>query len=55
MKVYIPGASNDNTALVGAVINATTSPNGFRGGHNLHKLTLGNTTLTMPVFPPSCQ
>ncbi|MDQ3012209.1 MAG: DUF11 domain-containing protein [Acidobacteriota bacterium] len=42
-------------AIVGAAINATTNTNGFRGGHNLHKLTLGTTSLVMPVFAPSCQ
>src|SRR5262249_15657011 len=55
LKIYVPGTSNDNTGMVGSVINATTNAAGFRGGHNLHILTLGSTSLVMPVFPPSCQ
>lgn len=50
-----PGTANDS-ALIGAVINTNPNANGFKGGHNLHKLTLNaSVTLTMPVFPPSCQ
>lgn len=49
------GLANEG-GLVGATINANPNSNGFRGGHNLHKLTLNPAvTLTMPVFPPSCQ
>jgi hypothetical protein len=50
------------------MIVATNNPNGFSGGHNLHKLTLhpgvvntvvGNIVFAsivyqVPVFPPSC-
>ncbi len=51
LKVGLPSEG----AIVGATLNFTTNTNGFKGGHNLHKLTLGTTSLTMPVFPPSCQ
>ncbi len=46
--------------LLGAVINhnpnAGTAAGAFRGGRNLHKLTLspGPNTYTIPVFPPAC-
>jgi hypothetical protein len=45
--------------IIGAAINADTTnganPNVFKQGHNLHKLTLTNTTVfTIPVFPPPC-
>ncbi|MEP7273167.1 MAG: hypothetical protein ABI882_16830, partial [Acidobacteriota bacterium] len=51
-------ATND-FGIVGAVINqnanAGTSAGAFRGGHNLHKLTLtAAASWTIPVFPPSC-
>jgi uncharacterized repeat protein (TIGR01451 family) len=49
-KIWLP---NDG-AILGATINNTTNTNGYRGGHNMHKLTLGTTSLTMPVFPPGC-
>ncbi len=41
--------------LVGAAINQNSLSVGYRGGHNLHKITLGNTSLTIPIFAPSCQ
>jgi hypothetical protein len=45
-------------AISGAAINANpnagTQANAFNQGHNLHKLTLTTTTLTVPVFPPGC-
>lgn len=52
-------SQNGGVGIVGAVINADSSggvnTNVFKGGHNLHKLTLTNTTVfTIPVFPPSC-
>src|SRR5262249_6344781 len=54
LKIY----SQDTVALLGAAINvnanAGTSDSAFNGGHNLHHLTLQSTTLTLPVFPPSC-
>jgi len=55
LKIGKPDAAAPNEgAIVGAVI--TANQNGFRGGHNLHKLTLDRaSTLTMPVFAPSCQ
>lgn len=54
MKLWI-GTTSDEAALVGATINANSTIDGYRGGHNLHKLTLGSATLTIPLFPPSCQ
>ncbi len=54
MKFWI-NTTGDEAALTGATINANPNPGGFRGGHNLHKLTLGSATLTMPLLPPSCQ
>ena len=42
--------------IVGAVLNSPTSQTAYRGGRNFHKLTLSSSaTLTIPVFPPSCQ
>lgn len=46
-------------AVLGAALNfnanAATTSNAFNQGHNLHKLTLTTTTtLTVPIFPPSC-
>jgi hypothetical protein len=44
--------------ILGAIIN--TNPNSaanagaFSGGRNLHALTLSSSSLTIPVFPPSC-
>ena len=48
-----------DAGLLGSVLNrnanATSAPNAFVGGHNLHKLTLSaSNTVTVPVFPPSC-
>ncbi|MBI1762845.1 MAG: hypothetical protein HYR56_15550 [Acidobacteria bacterium] len=46
--------------ILGTVINfnasANAQANAFNGGRNMHKLTLttGTTTVTLPVFPPSC-
>ncbi len=54
MKLWLNTSSAD-TALVGATINSSSNTNGYRGGHNLHKLTLGSASLTIPLFPPSCQ
>src|SRR5262249_51940498 len=43
------------TPILGAVINFNPNASGFNGGHNLHKLTLVNSTsMTIPVFPPGC-
>jgi hypothetical protein len=52
-------ASGDE-AIVGAVLNrnpaARTTSGAFEGGHPLHTLTLTNSaSLTIPVFPPTCQ
>jgi hypothetical protein len=48
----------DNVPLLGAVINlnasASSSATAFSEGHNLHKLRLTNSSITIPVFPPSC-
>jgi len=52
MKLWVDTTS-DQVALVGATINA--NPDGYKGGHNLHKLTLGSASLTIPIFPPGCQ
>jgi hypothetical protein len=51
--------SADNAAIMGAVINrndnVASSPNAFKGGHNLHVLRLNERVIvTVPVFPPSC-
>jgi hypothetical protein len=54
IKFWINSSSNE-AALVGALINANPNPTGFRGGRNLHKLTLGSATLTIPLLAPSCQ
>jgi hypothetical protein len=45
--------------ILGAAINlnpnAASSAGAFNGGHNLHHLTLNNTSnYIVPVFPPSC-
>ncbi len=44
--------------LLGAVINlnqaANASPGAFNMGHNLHKLRLTNSSITIPIFPPNC-
>lgn len=55
MKLWLNTTSEAEVALVGATINASSNNSGFRGGHNLHKLTLGSATLTIPIFAPSCQ
>ncbi|QQS46176.1 MAG: hypothetical protein IPM66_20025 [Acidobacteriota bacterium] len=57
MKLYVPGGS---VAILGSMINynmnAGTQSNAFSGGSNLHKLSLvPSTSLTIPVFPPSCR
>ncbi|MDX2034803.1 MAG: SdrD B-like domain-containing protein [Blastocatellia bacterium] len=42
-------------AMFNANANAATSSSAFTGGHGLHALTLQpSTSLTIPVFPPSC-
>lgn len=57
MKLYNLTADN---GILGSVINfnasANAQANAFNGGRNMHKLTLttGTTTVTVPVFPPSC-
>jgi uncharacterized repeat protein (TIGR01451 family) len=55
MKLWLNTTSNAEAGLVGATINASANNSGYRGGHNLHKLTLGNASLTIPIFAPSCQ
>jgi uncharacterized repeat protein (TIGR01451 family) len=54
MKFWINTPSNE-AALIGATINANPNSSGYNGGHNLHKLTLGSATLTIPLYAPSCQ
>ncbi len=45
--------------LLGVMINynpaAASSSTVFNGGHNLHKLRLTNSKITIPVFPTSCR
>jgi hypothetical protein len=67
-ETYIPagrsgwmkiGAQSGTIGILGAMINANAnaaaSASAFNGGHNLHKLTLvPSTSLTIPIFPPSC-
>ena len=48
------GLQNEG-AMVGAMINTTSNLSGYRGGHNLHILTLGTTSLTIPIIAPPCQ
>ncbi|MBS1789327.1 MAG: DUF11 domain-containing protein [Acidobacteria bacterium] len=58
LKVGLATSLGDSGAIVGAVLNTTSASNlsGYRGGRNFHKLTLSQTaSLTIPVFPPSCQ
>jgi len=49
-----------DVGILGSVINfnasANAQANAFNGGRNMHKLTLttGTTTVTVPLFPPSC-
>ncbi len=57
MKLY---STTGNAALLGSMINfnpnAGSQSNAFNGGSNLHKLSLvPSTSLTIPVFPPSCR
>lgn len=55
LKVGMSGSS-ESGAIVGAVLNVPSTTTGYRGGRNFHKLTLSqNASLTIPVFPPSCQ
>jgi len=54
MKFY---GLNDTIGLSGAVLidSLFDGPSAHNGGHNLHTLTLATTSsLTVPVFPPSC-
>ncbi len=52
---WVKLALQNEGAMVGVMINANPNPNGLRGGHNLHMLTLGNTSLTIPLIAPPCQ
>jgi uncharacterized repeat protein (TIGR01451 family) len=54
VKLWASGQGTDG-GLIGATITNNPNPNGFNGGHNLHKVTLGTASLTIPVYPPSCQ
>ncbi|MGH9836890.1 MAG: hypothetical protein ACREBD_12945 [Blastocatellia bacterium] len=42
--------------LLGAMINLNRSvaPAAFNQGHNLHKLRLTNSSISIPIFPPNC-
>jgi hypothetical protein len=53
MKLWINTTSE--AALVGSIINLNAAGSGYPGGRNLHKITIGPTSLTIPLFPPSCQ
>jgi uncharacterized repeat protein (TIGR01451 family) len=48
------GLQNEG-AMVGVALNTSTNPHGDRGGHNLHILTLGKTSITIPLLAPPCQ
>ena len=49
-------SAQDNTfALVGLRMSRNLNPRSFNGGSNLHKLTVGPTSLTIPVIVPTCQ
>ncbi len=51
-------SASSGNGMTGAIINAAQSGSTdtvFTGGHNLHKLTLSNSTVfTMPIFPAGC-
>jgi hypothetical protein len=47
-------SSSVGVPLVGAVINRGDGAAAFRGGHNLHHLTLAVTSLIIPIFPSNC-
>ncbi len=57
-------ADSPAVGLLGAVFNANASAaqanNAFNGAHNMHALTLNNSSgvstpgITIPIFPPSC-
>jgi uncharacterized repeat protein (TIGR01451 family) len=53
MKIF-PSDRQGRGGFVGASINANPNQSGFTGGHNLHKLTLGPTSLIIPITPPDC-
>ncbi len=55
MKLFVP-PPNNGPAILGAVINANSLPNGIINcGRNLHHLTLApSATLIIPVLPPVC-
>lgn len=55
MKFSVIGGPTAGGGLVGSLINFNADPTGFNGGRNLHKLTLSPTSLTLPIFTPSCQ
>jgi hypothetical protein len=47
--------TSTNVGILGAAINFNPNASGYNGGHNLHKLTLTDTsTYTIPIFPVSC-
>ncbi|MFN0084583.1 MAG: hypothetical protein ACKVX9_04280 [Blastocatellia bacterium] len=54
IKLWLNTPGNEG-GLIGATINFNQNIGGYRGGHSLHKLTLGSSTLNIPVFAPSCQ
>lgn len=46
---------SDSVAFVGLSLVKNVNAREFRGGHNMHKLTLGTTSLTIPILKPTCQ
>jgi hypothetical protein len=54
MKVMATAENPILGALLNFNSNATTSATAFTGGHNLRVLSLGSTSVTMPVAVPSC-
>lgn len=47
--------NNSSPAIVGLSLTKNNNPQDFRGGHNLHKLTLTSTSISIPLIKPTCQ
>ncbi|NDD65631.1 MAG: hypothetical protein EBZ36_16890, partial [Acidobacteria bacterium] len=52
MKIW---SQRNDIALTGIRISSNTSRGAFGDGINLHKLTVGATTLTIPILVPDCR
>ncbi|MEY4166189.1 MAG: hypothetical protein RIR52_13, partial [Acidobacteriota bacterium] len=52
MKIW---SVRNDIALTGMRITSNLNPASFGDGINLHKLTVGPTSLTIPIIAPSCQ